>query len=173
MKTIVRRCTRVLLCSLGDLYAILSKPLFFFCFLIAVSPGLMLAFLLGWKALFFPASMPALLWGLFLPAWLICSCGIPALCSAAVLAMPPRFFGHGPCIFVPVCTMQLLLAFLWALMLLYRFPPLCCVLSALLCAISSLLCIGFASRLAAGLGLFMFLGGGWNVLLVFLSTGFY
>jgi len=65
-----RRMHRYLFCSFHPLFSALSRPLFFFCFLLAVSPGILLASLLGWKALFYPAAMPHFCRGIFLLLWL-------------------------------------------------------------------------------------------------------
>lgn len=173
MKTILAHTARKMRCSAGQLYMMLSKPLFFFCMLIAVLPGILLALLLGWKLLFFPASMPDALRGLFLPVWLTLSCGIPALCAAAILALPGLCGKRYLTVHAPIFTMQLLLGYLWALMVLYRFPPLFCMLSALLCGVSSLLSVKRISGLNSLLGCLTFLFGIWNIFLLFLSAGFY
>ncbi len=170
MKTPFRRSGLRLLCSFAQLYAVLKKPLFFFCFLLPCAPSVLLASLVGWKAMFFPAAMPAFCWWILLPLWFVFSCAAPALCAAAVLSMPGEHCGRCLSVFVPVCTMQLLLAFLWALLLLYRAPALLCLLTAAAAAIAALLCTGYAMRLCLGLGILWIVSGIWNTFLVFLSA---
>ena len=172
MKTFIRKTHRQLLCSAAYLYQLICKPLFYFCFLSATAPAILLAILLGWKAAFFPASMPQLLWILFLPLWLLFSCVMPALCASAVLAMPPGISGRCASQLTPIFTLQILLAFAWALFLLYRFPPLFCMLSAAVCAIAALLCVRYCARLGAFAACSMLCVGLWNVLLVFLCARF-
>ena len=169
---ICRRLHRHLFCTFHPLFSALSRPLFFFCFLLAVSPGILLASLLGWKALFFPAAVPHLLWGIFLPLWLMLSCGIPALCASAVLSARRELCIRQMSVTVPICTMQMLLAFLFALWILYRMPPFFCMLTSAVCAVSALLSVRFAAKWQRGLGVLMLIGGIWNTLLVFLCADF-
>ena len=168
----LRRCRRKFFCSAAQLYSLLCRPLFFFCFLLSFTPGVLLTCLLAWKAMFFPAAMPHLLWLLFLPAWLFFSCSIPSLCASAALAMKAPYSFRCLTVLVPICTMQLLLSFSWSLFLLYHLPPLFCVLSAAICSISGLLCFRYASKLCPPVGSLMLLFGLWNVCLLFLSADF-
>ena len=172
MKQLFRRCSRKFIASTAQLCSLLCRPLFFFCFLLSLTPGILLASLLGWKAMFFPAAMPHLPWILFLPVWLILSCGIPSLSASVVLAMPSYLTGRCLTVLVPVCTMHLLLAFSWSLFLLYHLPPLFCMLAALVSAVSGLLAYRHASRLGAPIGGLMLIFSLWNSCLVLLSFGF-
>ena len=172
MKQLFLRPYRKLISSSAQLLSILCRPLFFFCFIISLTPGVLLAFLLGWKVMFFPAAMPHLPWICFLPVWLLFSCAIPALCASAVLAMPAHLSGRCLTVLVPVCTMQLLLAFSWSLFLLYHLPPLFCMLSSLLCTVSGFFAFRYAARLGTPVGALMLIFGLWNVFLIFLCAGF-
>lgn len=158
--------------SVNGLLSVLSLPLFVFCVLISVSPGLLLGCMLGWKAFFFPASMPSIIWGLFLPLWVLLSCIPSALCASAMLSVKRCFCVRQTAVAVPVCTMQLLLSYFWALCLLYRMPMFLCVLCSVICAVSALLLVRFLWKWYPILGVFMLIGGIWNTLLVFLCADF-
>ncbi len=170
----LRRCAlcRIVKGSASSLCSVLSIPLFWFCLLTAVAPGMLLGCLLGWKALFFPAAMPGFVRMLFLPLWLLLSCAAPAVCASAVLSAR-----RGICIgqtttVTAICTMQLLLSFFWALCLLYCMPVFFCVLSCAVCAVSALLLVRYLWRWYPILGMLMLISGIWNALLVFLCADF-
>ena len=167
-----RRIRRTLICSFTQLSSELSKPLLLFCFLTGCLPGLLLAVLLGWKAMFFPTAVPQIWWGLFLPLWFLFSCMLPSFCASALLSSRCGVTKRGLFPLVPVCTMQLLFAYLWALMLLYRMPPLFCMAAALVCAVSALLSVCTAVRWYPALGFLLLICGVWNALLVFLCADF-
>lgn len=169
---ICRRMNRFLFGSFHQLFSGLSLPLFLFCFLLSVSPGILLASLLCWKALFFPAAVPHLCRGIFLPVWLLCSCGIPAFCASAALSARKEYSMRRLSATVPIGTMQLLLAFLFALWILYRMPPFFCMLSAAVSAVSALLSACFTAKWQSGITILMLIGGIWNTLLVFLCADF-
>ncbi len=170
----LRRCaaSRAVIGSVSGLCSVLSVPLFIFCLLTAVSPGLLLGCMLGWKAFFFPAAMPALIWMFFLPLWLLGSCAVPAVCASAILAARRTFCLRQMTTALPICTMQLLLSYFWALCLLYRMPPFFCMLSCAVCAVSALLLVRYLWRWFPILGTLMLIGGIWNVLVVFLCADF-
>ena len=172
MKFLLRRAYRSQLCSLGQLIGSVSIPLFVFCMVLAILPGVLLSALLVWKALFFPTVMPRLLWGIFLPLWLLLSCMIPAFCAASSLAVHSPACSSRMCIWIPISVMHLLLAFLWALFLLYGLPSLFCMLSAGICAISALVCVRAAAKQHLCIGTAMLIFGIWNVFLVFLCADF-
>ena len=163
---------RAAVTSFCTLLSALSLPLFLLCVSVSVSPGLLLGCMLGWKAIFFPASVPSLAWGLFLPLWTVLSCAVPALCASAMLSVRHGFCVRQTAFAVPVCTMQLLLACLWALCLLYRMPMPLCVLSCVICAVSALLLVRLLWKWYPMLGILMLIGGIWNVFLVFLCADF-
>ena len=167
-----RRISRSFRIAQIQLFCGLSKPLFLFCFLTALLPGLLLASLLGWKALLFPAAVPHLWWRLFLPLWVLFSCALPSFCAAVILSSRRDICMRGLFILVPICTLHLLLSFLWALMLLYRMPPFFCMISAAVCAVSALLSVYRTGRQCPPLGFLLLIGGIWNALLVFLCADF-
>ncbi len=171
MKFHRRAFSRCIAASAGALSASLSAPLFLLCVSAAISPGILLACLLGWKAFFFPASMPGVVWILFLPMWLILSCGIPSVIAAALLSARCICTGW-LAVLIPVCTAQLLLSYLWALCLLYRMPMPLCVFSCAVCAVSALLNVRALWRWYPILGTLMLIDGVWNTLLVFLCADF-
>lgn len=172
MKAFIRRSWRKFVCSASQMYALICRPLFYFCFAVSLAPGVLLGALLGWKAIFFPAAMPQIIWGLFLPLWFLFSCTLPALCACTTLALPAKYSGRALMRLAPVYTMQLLFAYAWALFLLYRFPLLFCVLSAASAAVSALLCVRYSAVFGIGCGMFMLFSGIWDVFLVFFSAGF-
>lgn len=172
MKFLRRTVSRCIIASASALTASLSVPRFLFCMLTAMSPGILLACLLGWKAFFFPASMPGVVWILILPLWLALSCGIPSVCAAAVLSARRCISAGFLAVQTPLCTMQLLLSYLWALCLLYRMPTPLCVFCCCVCAVSALLNVRALWRWYPILGALMLIGGIWNTLLVFLCADF-
>lgn len=159
----------------AELHEMLSRMSLFtliLCFAAALLPSFLLSALIAWKAVFFPAALPKLIWGMFLPLWILFSSVPPALTAAVLLSFPA---GQVRCvmrILLPACTLLVLFSDLYVLLLLYHITYFLCVLCAAVMAAVSLLCVFHAWRLSMITGLFMLLSCFWNCMLFFISIGF-
>ncbi|MGM9626311.1 MAG: hypothetical protein ACI3XM_11470 [Eubacteriales bacterium] len=159
----------------AELHEMLSRmsPLtMIICFAAALLPAFLLSALIAWKAVFFPAALPKVIWGLFLPLWILFSAVPPALTAAVLLSFPAGQIRCVMRILLPACTLLVLLSDLYVLLLLYHITYFLCVLCAAVMAAVSLLCVFHAWRLSMITGLLMLFSCFWNCMLFFISVGF-
>ena len=162
-----RRCERYLRCTAASLQPFCCRPLFRVCLTFSLVPGILLAGLLLWKSVFFPASVPLSFPAGILTLWVLLSWTAPAVCAAALLTVPPV---RGNFLLFPSAAALMLLAGLWCLLLLYHLPFCLCTLCAVLAAVLALLSVPAAMRLSSATGILLLLCGIWNICLCAVSV---
>ena len=165
MKSRFRRNAHSIRCMLQMPYHDVSIPLFVLCMIPACTGGILLAVLTAWKAVFFPAAVPNLLWWIFLPVWLTVSCFIPAGIASCILSSRNHTLRSLHAHLCTACTAELLLAHLWTLTVLYRFPPLFCMIISISAALLSLFSLPASFRFCDGAGLLNGIYAVWNLYL--------
>lgn len=163
-----RRCERYLRCGAASLQPLCCRPLFRVCLTVSMIPGILLAGLLFWKSVFYPASVPLPFPGGILLLWVLLSWSTPAFCAAALVSVPPR---QGYLRLFPAAAALMLLAGLWCLLLLYHLPFCLCTLCAALTAVLALLSVPAAMRLSFAAGVLLLLCGVWSICLCAVSAG--
>ena len=165
MKPPCRRNTNRIRCMLTAMFEDISLPLFMLCLIPACSTGFLLALLLAWKAAFFPAAVPHLLWWLFLPLWLSLSCFLPSVIASCILSSRNHHQLYRHAHLCTACTAELLLAHLWTLTVLYRFPPVICMAVSAGISIVCLFSLPASFRFCDGAGVLTGLCAIWNLYL--------
>lgn len=168
----VRKLKRCIRAELHEMLSRMSIVTLILCFITALLPTVLLSALLLWKAFFFPAALPKLLWGIFLPIWVLFSSVPPAFVCAVLLSFPA---GQVRCVFrilLPACTLLLLLSCMFSLFLLYHTAYFLCVFCAALLTFVSLFCIPYAYRLSQITGGIMLISTVWNFTVFFIALHF-